>query len=64
MALLKNNRGEYNYHFTWKDCNGHSCGFNDVWATNKRTAVDLALAMELNTLLFRKKLQQVDIASI
>ncbi len=46
MALLKNNRGEFNYHFTWKDCNGHPCGFNDVWARDKRTAVDLALAME------------------
>ena len=46
MALLKNNRGEYNYHFNWIDCDGHVCGFNDVWAPNKREAVKLAKAME------------------
>jgi len=46
MALLKNNRGEYNYHFNWMDCNGHPCGFNDVWAKNKREAVKLAKKME------------------
>ena len=39
MALLKNNKGEYNYHFNWIDCNGHTVGFNDVWASNKREAV-------------------------
>jgi hypothetical protein len=27
--LLKNSRGEYNYHFNWI-----SGGFNDVWAKN------------------------------
>lgn len=46
MALLKNNRGEYNYQFNWMDCDGHSCGFNSVWAPNKREAVKLAKAME------------------
>ena len=44
--LLKNSRGEYNYHFNWMDENGHTCGFNNVWATNKREAVKLAKAME------------------
>lgn len=44
--LLKNSRGEYNYHFNWIDCNGRTCGFNDVWATNKREAVKKAKAME------------------
>lgn len=27
--LLKNSKGEYNYHFNWR-----SGGFNDVWAKN------------------------------
>ena len=44
--LLKNSRGEYNYHFNWIDCDGHTTGFNDVWATNKRDAVKKAKAME------------------
>ena len=46
MALLKNVRGEYNYQFNWIDCNGHTTGFNDVWAANKREAVKKAKAME------------------
>ena len=46
MALLKNNRGEYNYQFNWIDCNGQRDGFNDVWATNKRDAIKKARAME------------------
>ena len=46
MAKLKNSRGEYNYHFNWIDCNGSTCGFNDVWAANKREAVKKAKAME------------------
>lgn len=44
--LLKNSRGEYNYHFNWMNENGHVTGFNDVWATNKRDAVKLAKKME------------------
>ena len=28
------------------DCNSHSCGFNNVWAKNKREAVKLAKKME------------------
>ena len=43
--LLKNSRGEYNYHFNWMDENGHTCGFNNVWASNKREAVKLAKAI-------------------
>ena len=46
MALLKNYRGEYNYHFYWVNENGHVTGFNDVWAFNKREAVKLAKKME------------------
>jgi len=46
MALLKNVYGEYNYQFNWMDCNGHTCGFNSVWASNKREAVKKAKAME------------------
>ena len=46
MALLKNHRGEYNYHFYWVDENGRVTGFNDVWAFNKREAVKLAKKME------------------
>ena len=46
MALLKNSRGEYNYHFNWIDENGSTVGFNDVWAVNKREAKKLAKAME------------------
>lgn len=44
--LLKNHKGEYNYHFNWIDCDGHTTGFNDVWAPNKREAVKLAKKME------------------
>ena len=44
--LLKNSRGEYNYHFNWMDENGSYTGFNNVWASNKREAVKLAKAME------------------
>jgi hypothetical protein len=44
--LLKNSRGEYNYHFNWIDKNGVTIGFNDVWALNKREAVKKAKAME------------------
>jgi hypothetical protein len=44
--LLKNSKGEYNYHFNWIDENGSTCGFNDVWAPNKREAVKLAKKME------------------
>src|SRR6056300_518107 len=47
MALLKNSRGEYNYHFNWMNENGHVTGFNDVWASNKREAVKLAKKMEV-----------------
>jgi len=46
MALLKNNKGEFNYQFNWIDENGSTCGFNDVWASNKREAVKKAKAME------------------
>jgi len=45
--LLKNSKGEYNYHFNWIDEDGSVCGFNDVWATNKRDAVKLAKKMEI-----------------
>lgn len=44
--LLKNNSGEYNYHFNWMDEESNNTGFNDVWAKNKREAVKLAKAME------------------
>ena len=44
--LLKNSRGEYNYHFNWVDCDGAYTGFNDVWATNKREAIKKAKARE------------------
>ena len=44
--LLKNNKGEYNYHFNWIDENGRNVGFNDVWATNKRDAVKKAKELE------------------
>lgn len=46
MALLKNNKGEYNYQFNWVDENNDVCGFNDVWAFNKREAIKKAKAME------------------
>ena len=46
MALLKNNKGEYNYQFNWIDENGQNVGFNDVWAITKRDAVKKAKAME------------------
>jgi len=46
MALLKNSKNEYNYHFNWMDCDGMPTGFNNVWAKNKREAVKLAKAME------------------
>jgi hypothetical protein len=46
MALLKNNKGEYNYQFNWVDCEGRTTGFNNVWASNKREAVKKAKAME------------------
>jgi hypothetical protein len=44
--LLKNLRGEYNYHFNWIDETGSVCGFNDVWAHTKREAIKKARAME------------------
>ena len=44
--LLKNSRGEYNYHFNWVNEHGKVTGFNDVWASNKRDAVKKAKAME------------------
>tara|TARA_R100000900_G_scaffold127331_1_gene102084 strand:+ start:302 stop:622 length:321 start_codon:yes stop_codon:yes gene_type:complete len=44
--LLKNSRGEYNYHFNWVDCEGAYTGFNDVWATNKLEAIKKAKARE------------------
>ena len=44
--LLKNSKGEYNYHFNWIDEDGIVCGFNNVWATNKRDAVKKAKKME------------------
>ena len=44
--LLKNIKGEYNYHFNWVNKNGNYVGFNDVWATNKREAVKKAKSME------------------
>ena len=46
MALLKNNKGEYNYQFNWIEEGGSTCGFNDVWASNKKEAVKKAKAME------------------
>ena len=46
MALLKNNKGEYNYQFNWIDETGMTVGFNSVWASNKREAVKKAKAME------------------
>lgn len=46
MALLKNNKGEYNYQFNWVDCDGKRTGFNDVWASNKRDAIKQAREME------------------
>ena len=46
MALLKNSRGEYNYHFNWVNEDGQVTGFNNVWATNKRDAIKLAKVME------------------
>jgi hypothetical protein len=46
MALLKDNNGNYNYQFNWMDENGSACGFNSVWATNKREAVKMAKARE------------------
>lgn len=44
--LWKNVNGDYNYQFNWIDENGHTCGFNNVWAPNKREAVKLAKKME------------------
>lgn len=44
--LWRNVSGEYNYQFNWIDENGTTCGFNDVWAPNKREAVKRAKAME------------------
>ena len=44
--LLKNARGEYNYQFNWVDERGITCGFNSVWAPNKREAKRLAKKME------------------
>lgn len=38
--------GFYNYQFNWIDCDGHTTGFNSVWAPNKREAVKLAKKME------------------
>lgn len=32
--LLRNSKGEYNYHFNWV-----GGGFNDVWALNKADAL-------------------------
>jgi hypothetical protein len=46
MALLKNHKGEYNYQFNWIEEGGSTCGFNDVWASNKKEAVKKAKAME------------------
>jgi hypothetical protein len=44
--LWRNVSGEYNYQFNWIDENGTTCGFNDVWAPNKREAVKKAKKME------------------
>lgn len=44
--LLKNARGEYNYQFNWVNETGITCGFNSVWAPNKREAKRLAKKME------------------
>jgi hypothetical protein len=44
--LLKNLRGEYNYHFNWIDETVSVCGFNDVWAHTKREAIKKARSME------------------
>lgn len=44
--LIKNNVGEYNYHFNWMDEEGRSTGFNDVWAPNKPEAIKRAKARE------------------
>lgn len=44
--LLKNVHGHYNYQFNWIDETGTTCGFNSVWAPNKREAKRLAKAME------------------
>ena len=44
--LLKNVHGHYNYQFNWVDETGATCGFNSVWAPNKREAKRLAKKME------------------
>lgn len=44
--LRRNSTGEYNYQFHWIDENNNPCGFNDVWAPNKREAVKRAKLME------------------
>jgi hypothetical protein len=36
--LYRNIRGEYLYLFNFIDENGRPCGFNDIWAPNKRVA--------------------------
>jgi hypothetical protein len=51
--LLKNSYGEYNYHFNWIDENGHTCGFNNVWASNKRKAMKIAKQMERKAYWFK-----------
>jgi len=37
--LFRNQEGEYLYLFNWKDEDENTCGFNDIWAPNKREAV-------------------------
>tara|TARA_B110000503_G_scaffold136486_1_gene218861 strand:+ start:2883 stop:3209 length:327 start_codon:yes stop_codon:yes gene_type:complete len=44
--LWRNVSGEYNYQFNWIDESGATCGFNDVWAPNKREAVKKAKLRE------------------
>jgi hypothetical protein len=46
MALAKSSNGDYNYQFHFVDEKGHYCGFNDVWAPNKKEAIRLARLME------------------
>ena len=43
---LQNAQGEWNYHFNWIDEDGHTVGFNSVWASSKREAIKRARAME------------------
>jgi len=37
-GLVRNTKGEYSYGFNWIDSDGHTVGFNDVWAKNIKEA--------------------------